>query len=297
MSRELGNANSRPRRPKDRSNFGGFGNEQEENIYTPEEKAAYRRRIVVPPQGYDTRPGEEYLYENAPRVDEEAPYAEPYYDTDEDFYEEGYDPAEQDDSYFEPIDGDLLEYDEFGRKRKPVRAVPRTESKARAVWGWVISIIAAIIIAFVVRAFFFEIILVDGASMQPTLESDERLAVEKVSRYFGLPEYGDIIIVHYPNMDGTYVKRVMGLPGDTIEVKNSTVYRNGEPLAETYTSSDPYADMEAVVVPEDTVFVMGDNRAHSLDSRTAYIGPIDKDEIVGHATFVIWPFDRMHSVG
>lgn len=294
MSRDLGNENNRPYRPRDRSNFGGYGNDEE--FYTPPKEDSYRRRIVVPPLGYDTQPEEDYLYENAPHIEEDAPYEEPYYDTDEDFYAESYERDDQDDTYFEPIDDDLLEYDEFGRKRKPVRAVPRTESKARAIWGWIVSIIIAVVIAFVVRAFFFEIILVDGASMQPTLESDERLAVEKVSRYFGLPEYGDIIIVHYPNMEGTYVKRVMGLPGDTLEVKNSTVYRNGEPLSETYISADPYADMEAVTVPADTVFVMGDNRAHSLDSRTAYIGPIDKDEIVGHATFVIWPLDRMHSV-
>ena len=291
MNRYDRNLDDAPRRPKDRSNFGGYGGYDKED-YEDSNQKTYRRRIIVPPEGYDIEPDNEYRYEGRPVLDE----TDPYYDTDEDFYDEDYEPDTRDDSYFEPIDDDLLEYDEFGRKRKPVRAIPRTESKARAVWGWIISIIAAIIIAFVVRAFFFEIILVDGESMLPTLQSDERLAVEKVSRYFGLPEYGDIIIVHYPNMDGTYVKRVIGLPGDTLEVKDSTVYRNGEPLSETYISSDPYADMDAVTVPEDTVLVMGDNRAHSLDSRTAYIGPIDKDEIVGHATFVIWPFDRMHSV-
>lgn len=291
MNRYDQDLNRQPRRPKDRSNFGGYGGYDKED-YEDSNPDTYRRRIVPPPEGYDTQPEDEYLYEGRPRPDE----TDPYYDTDEDFYDEEYEPQAQDDSYFEPMDDDLLEFDEFGRRRKPVRAVPRTESKARAVWGWIISIVAAIIIAFVVRAFFFEIILVDGQSMLPTLQSDERLAVEKVSRYFGLPEYGDIIIVHYPNMEGTYVKRVIGLPGDTLEVKDSTVYRNGEPLSESYISSDPYADMDAVSVPEDTVFVMGDNRAHSLDSRTAYIGPIAKDEIVGHATFVIWPFDRMHSV-
>lgn len=291
MNRYDQDLNRQPRRPKDRSNFGGYGGYDKED-YEDSNPDTYRRRIIPPPEGYDTQPEDEYLYEGRPHPDE----TDPYYDTDEDFYDEEYEPQTQDDSYFEPIDDDLLEYDEFGRRRKPVRAVPRTESKARAVWGWIISIVAAIIIAFVVRAFFFEIILVDGQSMLPTLQSDERLAVEKVSRYFGLPEYGDIIIVHYPNMEGTYVKRVIGLPGDTLEVKDSTVYRNGEPLSESYISSDPYADMDAVSVPADTVFVMGDNRAHSLDSRTAYIGPIAKDEIVGHATFVIWPFDRMHSV-
>ncbi|MBC5646820.1 signal peptidase I [Christensenella sp. NSJ-35] len=170
-------------------------------------------------------------------------------------------------------------------------------TKSRAIWGWVISIIAAVAIAFVVRTFFFEIIVVDGESMLPTLQSDEKLAVEKVSRYFGLPEHGDIIIVHYPNMSGTYVKRVIALPGETVEVKDSTVYVNGEALSEPYiNNAEPYMDMAAVTVPEDTVFVMGDNRAHSLDSRTSDIGPIARSEIVGHAMSVIWPLDNIHSV-
>ena len=223
----------------------------------------------------------------------------------EEFYEEASEPPfnpnkARRDPYqeFEPLDDDLVTYDEFGRKRKKKRIrEEKLMTKSRAIWGWVISIIAAVAIAFIVRTFFFEIIVVDGESMLPTLQSDEKLAVEKVSRYFGLPEHGDIIIVHYPNMSGTYVKRVIALPGETVEVKDSTVYVNGEPLSEPYiNSAEPYIDMAPVTVPEDTVFVMGDNRAHSLDSRTAYIGPIARSEIVGHATYVIWPLDNIHSV-
>lgn len=205
---------------------------------------------------------------------------------------------EEKDDEIEPLDDDLITYDEFGRKRKKKRIKEeKLVTKSRIVWGWIFSILAAIIIALLVRSFLFEIIMVDGDSMVPTLQNDEKLAVEKVSRYFGLPERGDIIIVHYPNMEGTYVKRVMGLPGDTIEIKDSTVYVNGQPLTESYiNNTEPYMDMEAVTVPEDTVFVMGDNRAHSLDSRTNYIGPIATDQIVGHAMSVIWPLDKIHSV-
>lgn len=247
--------------------------------------------------------------------DPEPPFEGPYYEDDsdpgpyleepEEFYEEASEPPfnpnkARRDPYqeFEPLDDDLVTYDEFGRKRKKKRIrEEKLMTKSRAIWGWVISIIAAVAIAFIVRTFFFEIIVVDGESMLPTLQSDEKLAVEKVSRYFGLPEHGDIIIVHYPNMSGTYVKRVIALPGETVEVKDSTVYVNGEPLSEPYiNSAEPYIDMAPVTVPEDTVFVMGDNRAHSLDSRTAYIGPIARSEIVGHATYVIWPLDNIHSV-
>ncbi len=169
----------------------------------------------------------------------------------------------------------------------------KTKRRNREIVGWVLSITLAIAAALLIRAFVFEIILVDGDSMLPTLHSDERVAIEKVSRYGGLPDRGDIVIVEYPNLTGTYVKRTIGLPGETVEVKDSTVYINGQPLSEPYVSSDKYQDMAPVVVPEDHIFVMGDNRAHSLDSRTTYIGPISKDALIGHGLFVIWPFDSM----
>ena len=116
-----------------------------------------------------------------------------------------------------------------------------------------------------------------------------------MSRYAGMPQRGDIIIVHYS--DGTnnnYVKRAIGLPGDTVEIKDSVVYINGEALSEDYVSPAPYADMEAVVVPEDEVFVMGDNRANSMDSRM--VGPIKHEQIVGHAMAVIFPFNEIRGL-
>jgi len=183
------------------------------------------------------------------------------------------------------------------RARATQTRADRPESKSRAALGWIISIVLAIAIALLVRGFVFEIIQVDGESMWPTLYTNERVAVEKVSRYFGMPERGDIIIVTYPNMEGTFVKRAIGLPGDTVEVKESVVYINGEPLQEDYINQEEaYADMEAITVPEDHVFVMGDNRAHSLDSRTYYIGSLPHENIVGHGFAVIWPFDEWRNI-
>lgn len=169
------------------------------------------------------------------------------------------------------------------------------KERSKNIWGWIIAIGIAVAVAFLVRAFLFEIILVDGPSMQPTLHTDERLAVEKVTRYGGLPERGDIIIVHYPDgTDRNYVKRTIGLPGETVEIKNSVVYINGEALSEDYISPEAYPDMEAVVVPEDSVFVIGDNRANSMDSRM--VGPIAHDQIVGHAMAVLFPFNEIRSL-
>lgn len=268
------------------------------HIFYPHSEASYGEDLQEPLSAhFDQKrvPGE--TYEDDSNLE--------YFEKSEGFYEETPEPSfnpnkARRDPYqeLEPLDDDLVTYDEFGRKRKKKRIhEEKLMTKSRAIWGWVISIIAAVAIAFIVRTFFFEIIVVDGESMFPTLQSDEKLAVEKVSRYFGLPEHGDIIIVHYPSMSGTYVKRVIALPGETVEVKDSTVYVNGEPLSEPYiNSAEPYIDMSPVTVPDDTVFVMGDNRAHSLDSRTSYIGPIARSEIVGHAMSVIWPLDNIHSV-
>lgn len=198
-----------------------------------------------------------------------------------------------DDDYADDYLGDRYEHYNHPAKRL-IRK--RERNRTREILGWVLSIGIAICAAFLIRAFVFEIILVDGDSMLPTLYTDERVAIEKLTRYGGMPERGDIIIVKYPNMDGTFVKRAIGLPGETIEIKDSVVYIDGEPIEETYINPEPYADMEALTVPEDHVFVMGDNRAHSLDSRAEYIGPIPHSSVVGHGLFVIWPFSNVHSI-
>lgn len=187
-----------------------------------------------------------------------------------------------------------MKIDEFEREYESRERMEkeRRRSKAQSALGWALAVAIAVLVAVMIRAFVFEIILVSGPSMQPTLYTDERLAVEKVSRYAGLPERGDIVIVHYS--DGTnnnYVKRVIGLPGEVVEVKDSIVYIDGQPLAEDYIDDRPYVDMGAVKVPEDEIFVMGDNRADSMDSRM--IGPIRHDQIVGHAMAVLYPFSAM----
>ncbi|MEA4853735.1 MAG: signal peptidase I [Christensenella sp.] len=171
----------------------------------------------------------------------------------------------------------------------------KKNQKAKSIWGWVLAIAIAVAAAFLIRAFLFEIILVDGPSMQPTLQTNERLAVEKVTRYASLPQRGDIIIVHYPNgTDNNYVKRAIGLPGETIEIKDSIVYVDGQPLQEDYISLQAYPDMAAITVPGDAVFVLGDNRANSTDSRV--VGPIPHDMIVGHAMAVIWPVNEWRTL-
>ena len=133
---------------------------------------------------------------------------------------------------------------------------------------------------------------VDGPSMEPSYYHNNRVVVSKVSYLFGEIERGDVIVFPAPpNPDEDYIKRVIGLPGDVIEVRSGTVYVNGEALAEPYISAPPVSNMRKTSVPPEMVFVMGDNRNVSSDSRAW--GPLPIDDIIGKAVFVYWPLDRV----
>lgn len=162
--------------------------------------------------------------------------------------------------------------------------------------SWVACIAAAVIIGMVLRTFVFEPVRVDGDSMNDTLANGEIMFVEKITRYSENFERGDIVIVHYPGSKAAYVKRIVGLAGDTVAVKDGKLYINGAAQEEPYIL-DPYINGEIEsVVPEGHIFVMGDNRNNSLDSRFAAVGPIPYDEVVGHATSVIWPISAWRGI-
>ena len=166
----------------------------------------------------------------------------------------------------------------------------KKNSTKREILSWVICLVSAFVIAMALRTFVFELVRVDGDSMLPTLTTDERLFVEKISKLSedGL-NIGDIIIVHYPGEENkSYVKRIVGLPGDKLKVENGKLWRNGVLIQENYTlDSRMNYDFEEYIVPEDSYFVLGDNRHDSMDSRV--VGSISRSEIVGHAVCVIWP--------
>ena len=165
--------------------------------------------------------------------------------------------------------------------------------------GWIVTIALALLLAIVIRTFVFVVATVDGPSMQPTLTSNDRLFVTKFTYTFTDVERGDIVIcryntISYPDM---YVKRVIGLPGETVSIMDGVVYINGAPLKEDYTlpstSFDRYYNMDAVYIPTGYVFVMGDNRNNSADSRMESVGAISVDNIIGKAQARIFPFTSM----
>lgn len=161
-----------------------------------------------------------------------------------------------------------------------------------------IYVMLVVVFALSLRLFIFEPIRVDGTSMVNTLLDGEQMFVEKVSYWFNPPKRGEVVIVFYPDHTISCVKRVVGLPGETVSVKDGAVYINGEPLDESaYWNDYVYGDMDPVTVPESSIFVMGDNRNDSRDSRDLLgVGPIPYYRIVGRATAVVWPFSAFRAL-
>lgn len=132
--------------------------------------------------------------------------------------------------------------------------------------------------------------IVVGCSMKPTLEDGQRLLVSKVSYTFHEPERGDIIIFHPPgNRQADYIKRIIGLPGDTVEVKEGKVYINGVSLDEPYIKEPPVYSTQQSEIEKNNYFVLGDNRNNSNDSHNNWTVP--RQSIIGKTWLSIWPPD------
>ena len=162
---------------------------------------------------------------------------------------------------------------------------PKTGSALRELLE---TLILTVITYLLVRTFLFETYRVVGQSMEQTLEQDQRLIVSKLSYRLHEPQRGDIIVFRDPN-DPTrnLIKRVIGLPGEVLEIRTGQVYINGQPLEEGYLGSRSTRSEPQVPIPAGFYFVMGDNRNNSSDSRSW--GVLDAGKIVGKASFTYWP--------
>jgi len=167
------------------------------------------------------------------------------------------------------------------------------EFKKQNEWlEWGKAFIIAIILAFILRTFIFATSIVEGDSMYPALEDGERIVLNKIVYLLSDPERGDIVIIQHPQKN--YVKRVIGLPNETIEVIDHKLYINGVEQKDTFV--DKYnalltGNFGPIQLPDDSYFVMGDNRAISKDSRNG-LGLIKRSEIIGRSEFIIYPFSE-----
>ena len=177
-----------------------------------------------------------------------------------------------------------------------------THSVLRTALSWVRDLTFSVLIAVVLIVFIYQPVKVEGTSMEPGLTDQERIFINKFTYEFHLGdiERGDTVVFLYPNdTSKSYIKRVIGLPGDRVHIDAGQVYVNGRPLAEDYvpreyrdTISWP-SDAQGVdrVVPEGNYFVLGDHRSQSSDSRAW--GFVPRGDIYGKAVFVYWPLDKM----
>ncbi|WP_462413561.1 signal peptidase I [Neobacillus sp. Marseille-QA0830] len=166
----------------------------------------------------------------------------------------------------------------------------------KELFSWGKSLLVALGIAFIVRTFVFAPYIVEGASMEPTLHNQEKIFVARLPVTGGI-DRGEIIIIK--GEEENYVKRVIGLPGDTVEMKSDQLFINGEAVKENYLSENREiakqkgslltGDFGPLTVPQDKYFVMGDNRLFSKDSRNG-LGLINKSAIIGKSEFVFYPF-------
>ncbi len=173
----------------------------------------------------------------------------------------------------------------------------------KEILSWVLTLAAAVAIALLVRNFLFEPIRVDGESMTDTLQNGELMFVTKPEYILGSPSRQDVIICRYPNRTEYFVKRLVALPGDTVEIKYdqrtgiNTVYVNGKAVDEPFLTpsrNDKDNSMAPLTLKDDEYFVLGDNRDNSNDSR--YVGALHRNQIVGHVRFVFFPFTSARSV-
>ena len=177
----------------------------------------------------------------------------------------------------------------------PVSPAPARPSPRRTALAMgrelVVTILPAVVMALLIQFFLAQSTIVFGQSMEPNLHQDQRLVVEKVSYRWHGPQRGDIVVLPDPSGGPIpLIKRVVGLPGERVNIAAGRVYVDGAALDEPYLAQITTGEGRSWQVPPMQVFVMGDNRGDSRDSR--YFGPVSIETLVGHAVFRFWPLDK-----
>jgi len=163
-----------------------------------------------------------------------------------------------------------------------------------AVARWVRDLMISLFLSVIFIVFLYQPVKVEGTSMMPGLDDQERIFINKFVYHFGPIERNDIVVFHYPrDTSKSYIKRVVGVEGDRIRIEDGQLYVNGKVIEESYVPAEfhDWRSYPEVVVPQHGFFLLGDHRTSSNDSRD--FGPVDQRYIYGKAVFVYWPMDKL----
>ncbi len=206
--------------------------------------------------------------------------------------------------------------DKKSKKGKKDKKEKKKKTVGQEILSWVLTLLAAVVIASAVRYFVFEPVRVDGHSMDMTLADREVMLVTKPEVLMGKMERGDVVVVRFPGRQSDhvlrlgapidiglsyhtlFVKRLVALPGDTVAVQGGHLYLNDKLMDEPYIDEDKFGgrDFGRYTLGKDEYFVLGDNRANSNDSRSPSVGPLSRDMIVGHAKMVLLPLGSFRTI-
>lgn len=189
----------------------------------------------------------------------------------------------------------IMEEEQQTRQPNPVK---------NEVWEWTKAIIIAVILVVLIRWLVFKPFIVDGPSMEPNFITGERLIVNELIYSIRKPQRGEVVVFHATE-DKDFIKRVIALPGETVKISEGKLFINGQEMKEDYiqVAIDEYRKynnaeynqpFKEITVPEGSVFVMGDNRVNSTDSRV--IGPVTYNKIIGRADVIFWPISKIGMV-
>ena len=179
-------------------------------------------------------------------------------------------------------------------KDEPAAVAAREPESAPSGWKWLREIVVALGISVFIVVFLYQPVKVEGTSMMPGLADQERIFIDKFAYHIEPIERGDVVVFRYPgDASKNYIKRIVGVPGDRIEIFRGAVYVNGHRLAEPYVPPQfrDQRSMSEVTVPDNDYFVLGDHRNLSSDSRD--FGVVERDAIFGKAVFAYWPTRMM----
>jgi signal peptidase I len=167
------------------------------------------------------------------------------------------------------------------------KGIPRPPVRSRAMWHDIRDTIVMVLAIYTLVNLIAPRYIVEGASMAPNFETGEWIIVSRLPYLLGEPQRGDVVVLDFPEPQDDLIKRVVGLPGETVEIHDGLVFVDGAPISEPYINAQPRYSEDPVTLGPDEFFVLGDNRNNSRDSHS--FGAVDRDKIIGRAWLIYWP--------